>query len=88
MLLHASEAPLSTNTIKKHLLLSNGELPLVLVKLQEHLNSGVLNLIETASDYRLQIAYSYSSLIQRVFPQRQERLSQAILEALSMIAYK
>lgn len=48
----------------------------------------MLNLIETASDYRLQIAYSYSSLIQRVFPQRQERLSQAIPEALSVIAYK
>ena len=43
---------------------------------------------ETASGYRLQIANEFSPLIQTVFPQRQETLSQALLETLSVIAYK
>jgi segregation and condensation protein B len=88
VLLHASEAPLTANAIKKHLSLSSKELQQALKLLRERLSSGVLSLNETASGYRLQIADSYSGLIQRVFPQRQERLSQALLETLSVIAYK
>lgn len=88
VLLHASETPLTASVLKKHLSLSNQELQLALKLLQERLNSGVLSLNETASGYRLQIAEGYSALIQRVFPQRQERLSQALLETLSVIAYK
>ncbi len=88
VLLHASEAPLTANAIKKHLSLSNKELKQALELLQLRLDAGVLRLHETASGYRLQIADSYSALIQRVFPQRQERLSQALLETLSVIAYK
>ena len=88
VLLHASEAPLTANAIKKHLSLSNKELKQALDLLQLRLDAGVLRLHETASGYRLQIADSYSALIQRVFPQRQERLSQALLETLSVIAYK
>ena len=88
VLLHASEAPLTANAIKKHLSLSDKELTQALELLQLRLDTGVLSLHETASGYRLQIADSYSALIQRVFPQRQERLSQALLETLSVIAYK
>ncbi|WP_228138905.1 SMC-Scp complex subunit ScpB [Psychrobacter sp. P2G3] len=88
VLLHASEAPLTANAIKKHLSLSNKELKQALELLQLRLDAGVMRLHETASGYRLQIADSYSALIQRVFPQRQERLSQALLETLSVIAYK
>ncbi len=88
VLLHASEASLTTNAIKKHLSLSTKELEQALEILQRRLDKGVLSLHETASGYRLQIADSYSTLIQRVFPQRQERLSQALLETLSVIAYK
>ncbi|OLF36423.1 MULTISPECIES: SMC-Scp complex subunit ScpB [unclassified Psychrobacter] len=88
VLLHASEAPLTANSIKKHLSLSGKELTQALELLQLRLDTGVLSLHETASGYRLQIADSYSALIQRVFPQRQERLSQALLETLSVIAYK
>ncbi|WP_201555081.1 SMC-Scp complex subunit ScpB [Psychrobacter sp. 72-O-c] len=87
-LLHASEAPLTANAIKKHLSLSSQELQQALEVLQERLSNGVLSLNETASGYRLQVTDSYSALIQRVFPQRQERLSQALLETLSVIAYK
>ena len=88
VLLHASETPLTANTIKKHLSLSTKELKQALDILQQRLDTGVLSLHETASGYRLQIVDSYSALIQRVFPQRQERLSQALLETLSVIAYK
>ena len=88
VLLHASEAPLTANVLKKQLSLNTNELARVLEILQQRLDAGVLTLHETASGYRLQIADSYSPLIQRVFPQRQERLSQALLETLSVIAYK
>ena len=88
VLLHASETPLTANTLKKHLSLSTKILNQALVLLQQRLETGVLSLHETASGYRLQIADSHSALIQSVFPQRQERLSQALLETLSVIAYK
>ena len=88
VLLHASETPLTANTLKKHLSLSTKMLNQALALLQQRLETGVLSLHETASGYRLQIADSHSALIQSVFPQRQERLSQALLETLSVIAYK
>lgn len=88
VLLHASESPLTAQALKKHLSLSSKELKQSLALLQQRLGNGVLTLHETASGYRLQIADDYSGLIQRVFPQRQERLSQALLETLSVIAYK
>ena len=88
VLLHASEAPLTASILKKHLSLNTKELAQALALLQQRLDAGVLTLHETVSGYRLQIADSYSPLIQRIFPQRQERLSQALLETLSVIAYK
>lgn len=86
--LHASEAPLTASILKKYLSLNTKELTQALALLQQRLDTGVLTLHETASGYRLQVADDYSALIQRVFPQRQERLSQALLETLSVIAYK
>jgi len=88
VLLHASEAPLTASILKKYLSLNTKELTQALALLQQRLDTGVLTLHETASGYRLQVADEYSALIQRVFPQRQERLSQALLETLSVIAYK
>ena len=88
VLLHASEAPLTASILKKYLSLNTKELTQALALLQQRLDTGVLTLHETASGYRLQVADNYSALIQRVFPQRQERLSQALLETLSVIAYK
>lgn len=88
VLLHASEIPLTTMMLRKQLLLTEQELEIALTALRQRLADGVLNLCETASGYRLQISDHYSPLIQRVFPQRQERLSQALLETLSVIAYK
>ncbi|MGP5202968.1 SMC-Scp complex subunit ScpB [Psychrobacter aquimaris] len=88
VLLHASETPLTATVLRKHLSLTTKELTQALTLLGQRLNTGVLSLHETASGYRLQIANNYSALIQRIFPQRQERLSQALLETLSVIAYK
>jgi len=88
VLLHASEAPLTAHALKQHLSLSSKELNQALTLLQARLDTGVLSLHKTTSGYRLQIADRYSTLIQRIFPQRQERLSQALLETLSVIAYK
>lgn len=88
VLLHASEAPLTATDIKKHLAISNKQLEQALAILQQRLAMGVLRLNQTASGYRLQIADNYSGFIQQAFPQRQQRLSQALLETLSVIAYK
>ena len=88
VLLHASETPLTATDLQKHLSLSNKQLEQALATMQQRLGMGVLRLNRTASGYRLQIADDYSSLIQQVFPQRQQRLSQALLETLSVIAYK
>ena len=88
MLLHASESPLTDSQLRKYLSLSKQELETALVVLQQRLTTGVLSLSESASGYRLQIRSEYSSLIQEVFPQRLEHLSQALLETLSVIAYK
>ena len=88
VLLHASEAPLTATVLRKHLSLTAKEFMQALALLGQRLDKGVLSLHETTSGYRLQIANNYSALIQRIFPQRQERLSQALLETLSVIAYK
>ena len=88
VLLHASEAPLTAQALRKHLSLSSKALEQALEVLERRLETGVLSLHQTASGYRLQISDDYSGLIQQTFPQRQERLSQALLETLSVIAYK
>lgn len=88
VLLHASESPMTDAQLKKHLSLSQHELETALIVLQQRLANGVLQLAKSANGYRLQIANQYSGLIQQVFPQRLENLSQALLETLSVIAYK
>lgn len=88
VLLHASESPLTDSQLKKHLSLNHHELATALSILQQRLSQSVLRLNKTASGYRLQIADEYSRLIQQVFPERLDSLSQALLETLSVIAYK
>lgn len=86
--LHASESPITAKGLRDLLNLKNDDLQLALVVLQERLSQGALTLFETASGYRLQINNEFSPLIAQIFPQRQENLSQALLETLSVIAYK
>lgn len=88
VLLHASETPLTEKDLKTHLGLDDKKLKQAILVLQDRLSSGVLSLNKTALGYRLQIKDHYSSLIQQVFPERLESLSPALLETLSVIAYK
>lgn len=86
--LHASEAPITAKGLRELLDLKNDDLQLALIVLQERLSQGALTLFETASGYRLQINNEFSPLIAQLFPERRENLSQALLETLSVIAYK
>lgn len=88
VLLHASESPLTADDLKKHLMMSQDDFDMALTLLENRLSDGVLSLAKTASGYRLQIKDTYSRIIHQVFPERQETLSQALLETLSIIAYK
>jgi segregation and condensation protein B len=87
-ILHASETPVTAKQLGNWLGLTQHDIDTALTILQQRLSQGALTLHETASGYRLQIANEFSPLIQTVFPQRQETLSQALLETLSVIAYK
>ncbi|WP_019520396.1 SMC-Scp complex subunit ScpB [Faucicola boevrei] len=86
--LHASESPVADKQLRQYLHISQDELDTALIVLQQRLSTGALTLAKTANGYRLQIADEFSPLIQQIFPQRQETLSQALLETLSIIAYK
>lgn len=87
-ILHASETPVSAKQLRQFLDISQKQLDMALMVLQERLSLGALTLAQTTTGYRLQIANEFSPLIQKAFPQRQENLSQALLETLSVIAYK
>lgn len=87
-ILHASETPVPAKELRQYLDIKQNQLDMALMVLQERLSLGALTLVQTTMGYRLQIANEFSPLIQKVFPQRQESLSQALLETLSVIAYK
>lgn len=87
-ILHASETAVAGKQLRQYLDISQNELDMALMVLQERLSQGALTLCETASGYRLQIANEFSPLIAKTFPERRENLSQALLETLSVIAYK
>lgn len=88
VLLHTSVTPLDDNALKKSLSLTDDELKDALACLQKRLSDGVLDLVKTATGYRLQIRETYSYLVADTFPERTETLSQAVLETLAIIAYK
>lgn len=88
VLLHASETPLTDDDLIHLLTISDDTFSQVLSVLKERLNDGVLALVKTASGYRLQIRDEYGAFIRSKFPERGENLSSALLETLSIIAYK
>lgn len=87
-LLHASEMPLTQRQLCHLLAVKPSEIDTALILLQERLSHGALMVAQTASGYRLQISSEFSPLIAQAFPERKESLSQALLETLSIIAYK
>lgn len=88
VLLHASDTPLTKNQLCAYLNLDAATFANVITHLEARLTQSVLCLGCSASGYRLQIQAQYSSLIQAVWPKKQEKLSQALLETISIIAYK
>ncbi len=87
-LLHASEMPLTQKQLCHFLDAKSSDVDIALVLLQERLSHGALKVAQTASGYRLQISDEFSPLIASIFPERRQNLSQALLETLSVIAYK
>ncbi len=88
VLLHASETPLNDDDLVRLLNINEYLFSQVLSTLKERLTYGVLELVKTASGYRLQICDEYGAFIRSKFPERGENLSAALLETLSVIAYK
>lgn len=88
VLLHASETPLTDDDLIHLLTISDDTFSQVLSTLKERLTDCVLALVKTASGYRLQIRDEYGAFIRSKFPERGENLSTALLETLSVIAYK
>lgn len=59
-----------------------------LAELQSQYESRALELKQTASGYRLQVRARYGSVIARLWPERPQRYSRALLETLALIAYR
>ncbi len=59
-----------------------------LAQLDAQYASRALELKQTASGYRLQVRARYGSVIARLWPERPQRYSRALLETLALIAYR
>ncbi|SER83839.1 segregation and condensation protein B [Vreelandella subterranea] len=67
---------------------SRNELREVLARLSERHEHGALELIETASGYQLRIRPRLSQWVSRLWDERPQRYSRALLETLALIAYR
>jgi len=96
--LYASEAPVSLLMLRQVIHdeyelpaqsgISNAQMTSWLNELSARLMDSALELCKTASGYRIQVRSDYAHVIQRLWPERPSRLSQALLETLSVIAYR
>ena len=68
--------------------LSNAQIESWLNQLSAKLVDSALELVKTASGYRIQVRPEYAPVIAKLWPERPTRLSQALLETLSVIAYR
>ncbi|MFZ3194268.1 MAG: SMC-Scp complex subunit ScpB [Moraxellaceae bacterium] len=88
-LLFASETALTVRRIE--LLLQQvypiGAIEAGLATLAQRYQGSALCLIDGAQGWRIQIRTAYATVIQHAWPERQLKLSQALLETLSVIAY-
>ena len=57
-------------------------------ELEERYQSSSLEIVEVASGFRLQIKQSYSAPITHLWNERAPRISKALMETISIIAYK
>ncbi|HLK70422.1 MAG TPA: SMC-Scp complex subunit ScpB [Steroidobacteraceae bacterium] len=59
-----------------------------LAQLNESYGARALEVKQTAAGYRLQVRSRYSAVIGRLWPERPQRYSRALLETLALIAYR
>lgn len=88
-LLFASESALTTSRIAALLQqqYSARQINTALAALTARYQGSALCLIEGAQGWRIQIRNTYAGVIQHAWPERPLKLSQALLETLSVIAY-
>ena len=96
--LYASETPVSILMLRQAFedeyatqpdqKLSHAQLESWLNQLSAKLADSALELIKIASGYRIQVRPEYAKIVTRLWPERPVRLSQALLETLSVIAYR
>ena len=65
-----------------------GDFRRALTELAEDCRSRPIELIQVASGYRLQVRQAFSPWVSRLFEARGDRYSRALLETLSIIAYR
>jgi segregation and condensation protein B len=96
--LFASETPVSLLMLRQAIegeydqqssqKLTNAQIESWLNQLSVKLIDSALELTKTASGYRIQVRPEYAAVVARLWPERPTRLSQALLETLSVIAYR
>ncbi len=94
--LYASETPVSILMLRQAFegeydpdqKISNAQIESWLNQLSAKLMDSALELIKTASGYRIQVRPEYAKIVTKLWPERPIRLSQALLETLSVIAYR
>lgn len=67
---------------------STSELKQAIGDLQAHLNSRGIEVVEVASGYRLQVRPRLAPWVAKLWDERPQRYSRALLETLSLIAYR
>lgn len=87
-LLFASETSLTQPKIMQLLNWDKQSFDNAVIGLQGRLENSAVELINSASGYRLQIRQHFSSLVHTLYPEKQQKLSQAMLETLTIVAYK
>lgn len=89
-ILFASEGPVAPLVLRQLLQETqpNTRLDDVLDALRLRYADTALELIETASGYRMQVRQAYSATLSTLWPERPLKLSHALLETLTVIAYR
>ncbi|HDY99786.1 MAG TPA: SMC-Scp complex subunit ScpB, partial [Pseudomonas sabulinigri] len=66
----------------------NDDLRKALAKLKKHYSSRAIELREVASGWRLQVREAYTPWVSRLWEERPQRYSRALLETLALVAYR
>lgn len=67
---------------------ASAELRAALAALSQDYEGRALQLLETASGWRVQVRSQFASQVSRLWPERPQKYSRALLETLALIAYR